>query len=345
MSRLNREESQARTRELLIAAARSEIVKKGFALASVRDIADAAGFSQGAFYSNFPDKEAILLELVQQHQTEERARIQAALNSAEGDAASAMAGIEKWSATVNADPGFAVLAIELQLQALRSPGCGNLQRAEPQAPPRAGYVRHCAVRTVRQGGARRACGNRRELHRARPQPGAAVGRCRGTAQRTDHHDVPQSADRIGAVSPRGALRDAKAGVQNTVPEKTDLNTAPSAGTNLARPELSPIPQRRECAMKLANIVIAGTAALTIVSSSALAQQTLTGTVMKIDRLNGTVGIQQTPAGTVGAGGGGAAEQFKVQSGISLEALHAGDKVNFSVTGSGDAKTITKLERR
>jgi AcrR family transcriptional regulator len=122
MPRLNREESQARTRELLIAAARSEIVKKGFALASVRDIADAAGFSQGAFYSNFPDKEAILLELVQQHQTEERARIEAALKSAEGDAASAMAGIEKWSTTVNSDPGFAVLAIELQLQALRSPG-------------------------------------------------------------------------------------------------------------------------------------------------------------------------------------------------------------------------------
>src|SRR5947209_11006903 len=121
MPRLNREESQARTRERLIAAARSEIVKKGFALASVRDIADAAGFSQGAFYSNFPDKEAILLELVRQHQSEERSRIEAALNGAAGDAASALAGIEKWAATVNSDPGFAVLAIELQLQALRSP--------------------------------------------------------------------------------------------------------------------------------------------------------------------------------------------------------------------------------
>jgi len=97
-------------------------------------------------------------------------------------------------------------------------------------------------------------------------------------------------------------------------------------------------------MKLATI-IAGIAALTILGSSAFAQQTLTGTVMRIDRLNGTVGIQQAPAGTVGAGGGGAAEQFKVQSGISLETLHAGDKVNFAVTGSGDTKTITKLDRQ
>lgn len=121
MPRLNREESQARTRNLLIEAARDEIVKKGFALASVRDIADAAGFSQGAFYSNFPDKEAILLELVQRHQTEERAKIEAVLSHGPGDAPKAMAGIEKWAATINSDPGFAVLAIELQLQALRSP--------------------------------------------------------------------------------------------------------------------------------------------------------------------------------------------------------------------------------
>lgn len=98
-------------------------------------------------------------------------------------------------------------------------------------------------------------------------------------------------------------------------------------------------------MKLATIVIAGTTALTILGSAAFAQETLTGTVTKIDRLTGTVGIQQTPAGTVGAGGGAATEQFKVGSGISLETLHAGDKVNFAVTGSGDTKTITKLDRK
>jgi len=135
--RLNREESQARTRNLLIEAARREIVKKGFAQASVRDIADAAGFSQGAFYSNFPDKEAILLELVQRHQSEERAKIEAALSQAPDDAAKAMAGIERWAATVNSDADFAVLAIELQLQALRSPsfaqGYNELDRKHRRA--------------------------------------------------------------------------------------------------------------------------------------------------------------------------------------------------------------------
>ncbi len=137
MPRLNREESQARTRNLLIEAARDEIVKKGFALASVRNIADAAGFSQGAFYSNFPDKEAILLELVQRHQSEERAKIESALNHADGEPAKALTGIEKWATTINSDPGFAVLAIELQLQALRSPsfaqGYNELNRKHRRA--------------------------------------------------------------------------------------------------------------------------------------------------------------------------------------------------------------------
>jgi Cu/Ag efflux protein CusF len=98
-------------------------------------------------------------------------------------------------------------------------------------------------------------------------------------------------------------------------------------------------------MKLATIMIAGTAALTIISSSAFAQEALTGTVTRIDRLKGTVAIQQTQSGTVGAGGGGAAEEFKVQNAASLDAVHAGDRVNFSATGTGGAKTITKLERK
>jgi Cu/Ag efflux protein CusF len=98
-------------------------------------------------------------------------------------------------------------------------------------------------------------------------------------------------------------------------------------------------------MKLANLMIASAAALTLVSSMAFAQQTQTGTVTRIDRVNGTVVIQQTQSGTVGAGGGGAAEEFKVQNGASLDAVHAGDRVSFSATGAGGSKTITKLERQ
>jgi Copper binding periplasmic protein CusF len=98
-------------------------------------------------------------------------------------------------------------------------------------------------------------------------------------------------------------------------------------------------------MKIAKLVLVGAAAFVAVSSATLAQQTHTGTITQLNRLNNTVAIRQTQDGTVGANTGGGAEEFKVQSGISLETLHAGDIVNYSVNESGGTKTITKLDRR
>jgi Cu/Ag efflux protein CusF len=94
-------------------------------------------------------------------------------------------------------------------------------------------------------------------------------------------------------------------------------------------------------MRLAKTVLAAFM-LTAISSVALAQQTLTGTVTTIDRINGTIAIQQTQSGTVGASTGGATERFKVQDGM-LNTVHAGDKVTLSISEVGGTKTITKLE--
>ena len=99
-------------------------------------------------------------------------------------------------------------------------------------------------------------------------------------------------------------------------------------------------------MKIATMLSAGIAALVIQSSAGWAQQTLTGTITGINRLNETIAIQQTQSGTVGANTGGAAEEFKVQKGQSLEDLHAGNKVSFSATaGSDGIRTITKLQKQ
>jgi Cu/Ag efflux protein CusF len=98
-------------------------------------------------------------------------------------------------------------------------------------------------------------------------------------------------------------------------------------------------------MRTARIILAGVAAITMLTSAALAQQTGAGTITRIDRLNGTIAIQQTQSGTVGANAGGATEQFKVQDGPLLETLHAGDRVDFSATASGGVKTITTLKKQ
>ena len=98
-------------------------------------------------------------------------------------------------------------------------------------------------------------------------------------------------------------------------------------------------------MKIARIVSAGAVALFVLSSAVLAQQAKTGTVTGINRLSNTIAIRQGQDGTVGANTGGAAEEFKVGSGVSLDNLHAGDKVSFSLSGSDETKTITKIDRQ
>lgn len=96
-------------------------------------------------------------------------------------------------------------------------------------------------------------------------------------------------------------------------------------------------------MKIAKIVLV--TAIVIISSGALAQQSHTGSVAKVDEANGKITIQQTQSGTVGTTTGGAAEDFKVQDGLLFNALQPGDKVVFTATEVGGVKTITKLEKQ
>ena len=96
-------------------------------------------------------------------------------------------------------------------------------------------------------------------------------------------------------------------------------------------------------MRLIKMVLVGSM-LMVTSSVALAQQALTGTVTTIDRISGTIAIQQTQSGTVGANTGGSAQQFKAQEGL-LDTVHVGDKVRFSVSETGGKKTITKIEQQ
>ncbi|MBR0896631.1 copper-binding protein [Bradyrhizobium tropiciagri] len=97
-------------------------------------------------------------------------------------------------------------------------------------------------------------------------------------------------------------------------------------------------------MRAAKIVMTSLAAASLITSAAFAQQPMTGIVTKIDRLSGTISLQQTQSGTVGAAGGAMLE-YKVPKGLSLEDFHAGDKVTFTTTDSDGGKTINKLDKQ
>jgi AcrR family transcriptional regulator len=62
--RLTREDSRDQTTQRLLDAAQKLIAKKGLSAASVEDIAEAAGYTRGAFYSNFSSKGDLFIELL-----------------------------------------------------------------------------------------------------------------------------------------------------------------------------------------------------------------------------------------------------------------------------------------
>jgi AcrR family transcriptional regulator len=72
--RLTRAEAKARTRQRLLNSAARIFAEKGFGGATLEEIAESAGYSTGAMYANFGNKEQLFLEVVAAHRSRAAAR-------------------------------------------------------------------------------------------------------------------------------------------------------------------------------------------------------------------------------------------------------------------------------
>jgi AcrR family transcriptional regulator len=131
---LSRAEQQAATRERLLSAAEGAFSRLGYGGASADMIAAEAGYSKGAFYSNFPNKEAILLELLRRYSERDMADLERLVGLEPNDL---RAAVTDWLNTAFVTSDCPELAIELQLHARRSPDFANeyyaLQRKQIDA--------------------------------------------------------------------------------------------------------------------------------------------------------------------------------------------------------------------
>jgi AcrR family transcriptional regulator len=75
--RLSREDSRDRTTRRLLAAARKLIANRGLSDASLEDIAEEAGYTRGAFYSNFSSKGDLFIELLRRDHEATNAQLRA----------------------------------------------------------------------------------------------------------------------------------------------------------------------------------------------------------------------------------------------------------------------------
>jgi AcrR family transcriptional regulator len=70
MARLTRKEKQAHTRSCLMKSAAKVFAKRGLQQASIDEVAEDAGFTKGAFYANFKNKEELFLAMLDERFTQ-----------------------------------------------------------------------------------------------------------------------------------------------------------------------------------------------------------------------------------------------------------------------------------
>ena len=114
-TRLSRAERQAQTRSELLDAAARVFVERGFEGASIEAICDEAGYTRGAFYSNFSSKAELFAELLQQRAYTNYRRMAAA--SAEGKRQSLRATGEQLAAMQANEDGRWLFRLWLELLA------------------------------------------------------------------------------------------------------------------------------------------------------------------------------------------------------------------------------------
>lgn len=117
---------RAQTQQRLMMAAREVFAEKGVGGASVEEICEVAGFTRGAFYSNFDTKDDLCLALLRDVGSGFLASVRTAIgasDNADGDAETLVdSAVDLFLTAQPGDREATLLMIELQLYAIRHPG-------------------------------------------------------------------------------------------------------------------------------------------------------------------------------------------------------------------------------
>lgn len=126
MARMTRAESQAQTRAQLVATARELFFEDGYHPTSLERVADAAGYSKGAVYSNFGNKDELCAAVLDEIRTERLTEVVGLFAQP-----NRFEAVRDWAERVIGDPGWTPLEAEFAMHArqndeLRSDIAGRL---------------------------------------------------------------------------------------------------------------------------------------------------------------------------------------------------------------------------
>ncbi|MEU7063838.1 TetR/AcrR family transcriptional regulator [Streptomyces sp. NPDC046161] len=108
------------TRERLLDAAGRVLVEQGYAKTSIEDMCAAAGYTRGAFYSNFESKPDLVLALFDRHSAHRLDQLEGLLHDPAPGAARRIG--ELLLAVDPQERGWILLFLEFRLDAARDPG-------------------------------------------------------------------------------------------------------------------------------------------------------------------------------------------------------------------------------
>jgi AcrR family transcriptional regulator len=111
MPRLTRAESQARTRDLLLATATRAFLRDGYLATSLDKVADEAGFSKGAVYSNFRNKTELCLAVLDGIRAEQTDRMEQAMRGP-STLPERLTAFHTWADSTIGDPAWTGLEFE-----------------------------------------------------------------------------------------------------------------------------------------------------------------------------------------------------------------------------------------
>jgi TetR/AcrR family transcriptional regulator, transcriptional repressor of aconitase len=117
--RLTREESRAQTRATLITVGRKHFLRFGLGGAVAEKIAEDAGYSRGALYSNFDGKEELFVAVIQEEQTRHLNFFRSLLKD-EPSSRKRVKKLRDGIADLMIDHDWIVLRAEYEIGALRS---------------------------------------------------------------------------------------------------------------------------------------------------------------------------------------------------------------------------------
>ncbi len=122
MEPLTQERRRRQTREHLLAAAAEVFAHRGYHEATLEEIASVAGFTKGAVYSNFANKEDLFLTLTEVHVDEMLSRVRTMIDSSEVPAGDRLEEFARLAAeNFEREKSSSALFLEFWLYASRHP--------------------------------------------------------------------------------------------------------------------------------------------------------------------------------------------------------------------------------